>query len=226
MHEDLARAIERELRIGQLTRAYGMTESTAIISESAWDDPFEDRLFTDGTALPDTELRAVDPETLTECSPGAAGGSGSAASTSTGGTTGARPRRTSLRQGWFGTGDLGTIDAAGRVRVVGRIKDMYKTGGFNVYPVEIEDFLMTHPAVEAVAVVGVPEHVMGEVGVAFVQLEQDAGAAEEEIRQFCAGKIANYKAPRHVRIVPELPTSHATLEIQKHLLREHWVRGG
>lgn len=227
VHEDLAHGIEREMGIRQLTRAYGMTESTAIISQSSWDERFEERMFTDGTAMPDTEIRVVDPETRADCPPDTAGEFWIRGFHVHKGYYGLAPREDDAPgQDWFRTGDLGTVDSAGQVRVVGRIKDMFKTGGFNVYPVEIEDFLITHPAIEAVAVVGVPDQMMGEIGVAFVQLKLGARATEDDIRQFCAGTIANYKVPRQVRIVPELPRSHATLKIQKHLLRAQWEGEG
>lgn len=110
-----------------------------------------------------------------------------------------------IRDGWFHTGDLVRRDEDGFYFVVDRKKDMYKSGGENVYPVEVEHFLRTHPAVREVAVVGVPDARWGEVGMAFVALKPGASLTAGELIAFCDGGIARFKTPRHVRFLDELP---------------------
>jgi fatty-acyl-CoA synthase len=123
--------------------------------------------------------------------------------------------------GWFHTGDLGTLDAEGRVSFVGRLKDMLKVGGENVAAADVESYLLTHPAAEIVQVVGVPDARYLEVPAAFVQLRQGATATEAELVDFCRGQIATFKVPRYVRFVDEWPMSGT--KIQKFRLREQLV---
>ena len=123
--------------------------------------------------------------------------------------------------GWFHTGDLGTLDAEGRVSFVGRLKDMLKVGGENVAAADVESYLLTHPAAEIVQVVGVPDARYIEVPAAFVQLRRGATATEAELVEFCRGQIATFKVPRYVRFVDEWPMSGT--KIQKFRLREQLV---
>ena len=123
-----------------------------------------------------------------------------------------------MRGGWFHTGDLGCVDAAGRLTFLGRLKDMLKVGGENVAAVEIEAYLVTHPAVKIAQVVGVPDARYVEVPAAFVELVDGADATEEELIDYCRGTIASFKVPRHVRFVTEWPMS--ATKIQKFQLRE------
>ena len=124
-----------------------------------------------------------------------------------------------IRDGWFHTGDLVRRDAEGFFYVVDRKKDMYKSGGENVYPVEVEHFLRTHPAIRDVAVVGAPDAKWGEVGMAFVVLEEGASASAEELLAFCRGNLAKFKTPVHVRFVATLPRGDSG-KVLKRVLRE------
>ena len=117
------------------------------------------------------------------------------------------------------TGDLATMDADGYVNIVGRIKDMVIRGGENVYPREVEEFLYGHPDVADVQVVGVPDARYGEELVAWVTLREGAVAGEEDIREFCRGRIAHFKVPRYVRFTDAFPMT-VTGKIQKYKLRE------
>jgi acyl-CoA synthetase (AMP-forming)/AMP-acid ligase II len=107
--------------------------------------------------------------------------------------------------GWLHTGDVGTMDANGYVRITDRKKDMFISGGFNVYPAEVEKILAAHPAVGMVAVVGTPDERMGEVGVAFIVPRPDARVVPEEIIAWSRDNMANYKVPRRVVVVDDLP---------------------
>jgi len=125
--------------------------------------------------------------------------------------------------GWLRTGDLGTMDDAGRLRIVGRVKDMFIVGGFNAYPAEIENALLRHPAVQQAAVIGIPDERLGEVGMAFVVVGSEP-VTEAGIMEWCREHMANYKVPRVVAIVDELPLN-ATGKVMKDALRER-VAGG
>ena len=121
--------------------------------------------------------------------------------------------------GWLHSGDLGTMDADGYVRITGRLKDMIIRGGENIYPAEIEEFLFTHPKIAQVAVFGVPDHFYGEEVMAWVQLHAGQTATAEEIRNYCKGNIAHFKIPKHVRFVDEFPMT-VTGKLQKFRMRE------
>jgi acyl-CoA synthetase (AMP-forming)/AMP-acid ligase II len=112
-------------------------------------------------------------------------------------------------EGWLRTGDLGSFDEHGNLRIVGRIKDMFIVGGFNAYPAEIENALLRHPEVHQAAVIGVPDERLGQVGVAFVVTASGDPAGGEAIRGWCRDEMANYKVPRRVEVVAELPLNAA-----------------
>jgi fatty-acyl-CoA synthase len=120
---------------------------------------------------------------------------------------------------WMHTGDLATMDAAGYLNIVGRSKDMIIRGGENVYPREVEEFLYTHPAVEDVQVVGVPDAKYGEELCAWVKLRQGGELTADDVRAYCTGKIAHYKVPRYVRFTSEFPMT-VTGKVQKFKMRE------
>jgi len=118
--------------------------------------------------------------------------------------------------GWLHTGDLGNFDGAGRLRVVGRKKDMFIVGGFNAYPAEIEGFLLEHPAVAQAAVIGVPDDRLGQVGKAFVVAKTNV--SEDELLVWCRERMAGFKAPRSIQFLEELPLN-ATGKVMKDELR-------
>ena len=122
-----------------------------------------------------------------------------------------------MGDGWLRTGDLCSLDADGRIRYHGRLKDMLKVGGENVAAIEIESFLGNHPAVKVVQVVGAPDPKYVEVPAAFVELHDGESATEAELIEFCQGQIASFKVPRYVRFVKEWPMS--ATKIQKFELR-------
>jgi fatty-acyl-CoA synthase len=110
-----------------------------------------------------------------------------------------------IRDGWLHTGDMAVKDADGYVRITGRLTDMIIVGGFNTYPAEIENFLLRHPKVLDVSIVGVPDAIMGEAVMAFVIPKEGATLSAEEIVAFARGKIANFKVPKYVEIVDRFP---------------------
>ena len=131
-----------------------------------------------------------------------------------------RPTETAdaMRGGWFHTGDIGVLDADGYLSIVDRKKDMILRGGFSVFPRELEEVIMTHPAVSMVAVIGVPDERLGEEVKAFVVRKSGAELTEEELRTWCKEVLAAYKYPRHIEFRTELPLS-ATGKILKRQLR-------
>jgi fatty-acyl-CoA synthase len=128
--------------------------------------------------------------------------------------------------GWLRTGDLGELTADGRLRMVGRLKDVFRVGGENVAPAEVEEVLLAHPAVQTAQVIGVPDARLGEVPAAYVTLKAGARATEAEILAWMKPKIANFRLPRYLRIVADFETIGMTAsgKVQKTKLREHAVR--
>jgi acyl-CoA synthetase (AMP-forming)/AMP-acid ligase II len=129
--------------------------------------------------------------------------------------------------GWLHTGDIGTMDEAGNVAITDRLKDMYVSGGFNVYPAEVEAVLRAHPAVGQVAVIGIPDRRMGEVGLALVVPAADAGSlGEDELTAWARERLANYKVPRSVRWMDGLPMNAGGKVLKRELRLQHAPSGG
>ena len=200
--------------------SYGCTELGGVCAFGHIEDPLEQRVTTSGRPFPGMEIRIVDPETGAILDPGEVGEIIGRGHSMFDGYY--RERELTAQviddQGFFHTGDLGTLDADGRVQYRGRLKDMLKVGGENVGAAEIEGHLSTHPAVEIVQVVGVRDARYAEVPVAFVQLRAGASATEEELIDHCLGEIATFKVPRYVRFLEDWPMSGT--KIQKFRLRE------
>ncbi|HEX3900075.1 MAG TPA: FadD3 family acyl-CoA ligase [Mycobacteriales bacterium] len=119
--------------------------------------------------------------------------------------------------GWLRTGDIGTMDDAGLLRIVGRAKDMFIVGGFNAYPAEIENLMLAHPAIHSVAVIGIPDERLGEVGMAFVVLDEDVPATPDELIAWSRDHMANYKTPRRVQVIDALPLNATGKVVKDHL---------
>jgi len=128
--------------------------------------------------------------------------------------------------GWLRTGDLGELTRDGRLRMVGRLKDVFRVGGENVAPAEVEEVLLAHPAVETAQVIGVPDQRLGEVPAAYVTLKSGLVVSENELVEFCKAKCANFRVPRYLRIVRDFESIGMTAsgKVQKTRLREHAVR--
>jgi len=200
--------------------AYGLTEASPVITMTRFDDSLERRVETVGRPLPGIEVKIADDDH----NPLPPGEMGELACRGYNVMMGyyKMPDKTAEAidsEGWLYSGDLATMDEEGYVRIVGRKKDMLITGGFNVYPAEIEEYLFTHPKVQNVSVVGVPDDVMGEVAIAYIIPREGVSIDPQEIVDYCAGKIANFKVPRYVEIVDEFPMTQSG-KIQKFRLRE------
>ena len=205
----------------EMTVGYGLTEASPVITLTSSDDTIERRVTTVGPVIPQVEVKIADPETGREMP---AGEQGELCSRSFMNMKGyyKMPEATAAAidaEGWLHTGDLATVDDDGYYKITGRLKDMIIRGGENVYPREIEEFLYTNPKVADVQVIGVPDQRFGEEIMAWVMLKAEQEATEEEIKEFCRGRIAHYKVPRYVKFVSEFPMT-VTGKIQKFVMRE------
>jgi len=205
----------------EITIAYGQTEASPVITQTRTDDPIELRVATVGRALPHVEVKIIDIETGAELPPGKQG------ELCTRGYLVMKgyykmPEETARAidaDGWLHTGDLAIMDENGYFKITGRIKNMIIRGGENIYPREIEEFLYTNPKISDVQVYGVPDRKYGEQVMAAIILKKGETMSEEDVRNFCRGKIANYKVPKYVKFVDSYPMT-ASGKIQKFKLRE------
>ncbi len=216
--ETMKQVVSR-MHMGEVTIAYGMTETSPVSFQSATSDPLDRRTTTVGRVQPHLECKviAADGTTVPVGEKGELCTKGYSVMT---GYWGDEERtRQAVVDGWMHTGDLATIDAEGYCNIVGRVKDMLIRGGENVYPREVEEFLFRHPKVQSVQVFGVPDEKYGEEVCAWVVLKAGEAATEDEIRDFCRDQIAHYKVPRYVRFVDELPMT-VTGKAQKFVMRD------
>ncbi|MGQ3314549.1 AMP-binding protein [Reyranella sp.] len=220
---EVMKKVQSHMHMGEVTIAYGMTETSPVSTQCATDDPVERRVSTVGQVLPHIEIKIVDTE-------GRAVPRGETGEFCTRGYSvmkgywndEAKTKEAVDEAGWMRTGDLATMDEEGYVNIVGRLKDMIIRGGENVYPREIEEFLYRHPKVQDVQVIGVPDPRYGEAVCAWIKLHAGQTATDEEIRTFCQGQIAHYKIPRYIEFVPEFPMT-ITGKIQKFVMREQTI---
>ena len=217
---EMIRRMREELAFETIVTGYGLTESTGIATMCRHDDDIETIANTAGRAIPGMELKIAD-EHGNPLDPGEAGEVQVRGYNVMKGYFN-NPEATAEAidaDGWLHTGDIGVVDAAGNLKITDRLKDMFIVGGFNAYPAEIENIMMTNPVVGQVAVVGVPDHRMGEVGVAFVVPRAGATVDPDELIAWCREHMANYKAPRRVEVVEALPLN-ASGKVLKYQLRE------
>ena len=201
------------------TGAYGLTEAGGVIAFNHPDEDLETRLRTCGRPMPGIQVRIVDPETLQDKPTGEKGEILIKGYAVFDGYYRAEEKNAeAFVDGWFRTGDLCALDEAGYIEFHGRIKDMLKVGGENVAATEIESLLATHSAVHLAQVIGVPDERLFEVACAYIELNAGEHLDESALIEFCQGKIASYKVPRHVRFVSEWPMS--ATKVQKYVLRQ------
>ncbi len=218
---EVMKKVVNQMGIREITITYGQTEASPGITMTRTDDPLELRVTTVGRALPNVEVKIVDPETGREVERGIQGELCSRGYNTMKGYY-KMPEATAAaidEDGWLHTADLAVMNANGYCKITGRLKDMIIRGGENIYPREIEEFLYTHPKIKDVQVVGVPSKKYGEEVMAFIQLNPEETSNDEEIKDFCRGKIARYKIPQYVAFVETFPTT-ASGKIQKYKLRE------
>jgi HIP---CoA ligase len=217
---EMIRRMRAELGFETIVTGYGLTEATGIATMCRHDDDPETISGTSGRAIPDVEVRIVNDEDA-EVPRGEPG------EVVIRGYNVMRgyihdPEATAEAidgEGWLHTGDVAVMNDRGYIRITDRTKDMFIVGGFNAYPAEIENMINDHPAVGQVAVVGIPDDRMGEVGYAYVIPRLNASITPDELRAWCREKMANYKVPRYFEIVEALPLN-ASGKVLKYELRD------
>jgi fatty-acyl-CoA synthase len=222
---EVMRQVKTLMHMSDVAIAYGMTETSPVSTQTRIGAPLAKQVATVGQVHPHVQIKIVDPATGQVVPVGTQGelctrgysvmlGYWNNEEATRGAIDAAR---------WMHTGDLATMDDEGYINIVGRIKDMIIRGGENVYPREIEEFLYGHPKVQDVQVIGVPDIRFGEEIMAWVRLREGQTATEEEIREYCRGKIAHYKVPRYVKFVDGFPMT-VTGKVQKFVMRETSVK--
>ena len=218
---EVMKRVVSEMHMTEVTICYGMTETSPVSAQTRADDDMERRVSTVGRVHPHVEVKVVSPDTGLVLPRGDTGelctrgysvmlGYWNDPQQTSGVIDDAR---------WMHTGDLAVMDEAGYLNIVGRIKDMIIRGGENVYPREVEEFLYTHPAIEDVQVIGVPDARYGEELCAWVKLRPGQDLTEQDLRAYCTGKIAHFKIPRYLRITGDFPMT-VTGKVQKFKMRE------
>lgn len=217
---EMIEAMKSELGFETVVTGYGLTEAHGIATMNRHDDPPELISSSDGRAIEGVEVITVDEHGK----PTPAGEPGEIWVRGYNVMKGyiGNPEATAEAidaDGWLHTGDIGVLDDAGNIKITDRLKDMFITGGFNVYPAEVEATLGRHPGVAQVAVIGVPDERMGEVCAAFAVPRTGADVDPDEIIAWSRDNMANYKVPRHVHLLDALPTN-ASNKVKKFELRE------
>jgi fatty-acyl-CoA synthase len=218
---EVMRRVRTQMHMPDVTICYGMTETSPVSFQTRPDDDEEKRVSTVGAIHPHVEAKVIDPDNGRIVPRGTAGELLTRGYLVMLGYWN-NPEATDAAidsAGWMHTGDLAVMREDGYVNIVGRIKDMVIRGGENVYPREIEEFLYSHPKVAEVQVIGVPDPKYGEEICAWIKLKEGESATEDEIRNFCRGKIATFKIPRYVVFVDSFPMT-VTGKVQKYLMRE------
>ncbi|MEX0727785.1 MAG: AMP-binding protein, partial [Planctomycetaceae bacterium] len=222
---EIMKRVVNDMGASEITIAYGLTEASPVITQTRTDDPIELRVTTVGRPLPDLQVKLVDPGTGEVLGDNQ---QGELCTLGHGVMLGYynMPEATALAidaDGWLHSGDLAIRLPNGYYKITGRIKDMICRGGENIYPREIEEFLLGHPAIQDVAIVGVPDQKYVEDIAAWIKLKADAALTEDDLRTYCKGKLAHFKIPRYVRFVDAFPQT-VTGKIQKFKIRDAMIK--
>ena len=218
---EVMKEVNTRMHMSDIVIVYGQTELAPGVTMSTVDDPLERRVSTVGRAMPHTELKIIDPKTGKIVPRGERGeicARGYMVMKCYYNNPSATHSTIDANR-WSHTGDLGVMDEEGYIRIVGRLKEMVIRGGENIYPREIEEFLHHHPAIADVYIIGVPDIKYGEELMAWVKVENGNTVTEEDIRQFCKGRIAHYKVPKYFKFVDSFPMTISG-KIQKFKMRQ------
>jgi fatty-acyl-CoA synthase len=221
---EVMKKVQSLMNMHDVEICYGMTETSPVSTQTRIGTPLAKQVGTVGQVHPHVEVKIVHPETGAVVSRGITGELCTRGySVMLGYWNNPQATSAAIDAGrWMHTGDLAIMDAEGYINIVGRIKDMIIRGGENVYPREIEEFLYSHPKIQDVQVIGVPDEKYGEEIMAWVRLAEGQQASVEEIRAYCRGQIAHYKVPRYIKFVDAFPMT-VTGKIQKYLMRQQSV---
>lgn len=222
---EVMKAVIEKMGVSEITICYGQTESSPVITQTRTDDPIELRVESVGRALPNVEVRIVQPGTNDEVPLGEQGELCTRGYHVMKGYYNNHEATTQAidEEGWLHTGDLAVMDENGYCRVTGRLKDMIIRGGENIYPREIEEFLYTHPEILDVQVVGIPDSIFGEEVVAWVIPKAESTLTSDDVRAYCKGKISRFKIPKYIEFTDKYPMT-ASGKIQKFRLREQAIQ--
>ena len=214
-----------EMNMTGIVSVYGQTETAPGNTMSAWTDPLDVRTETVGYDFPHVRCKVIDPETGEEVPPGVNGEFCAKGYNQMKGyyKMPEATKETIDADGWLHSGDLACKDENGNYRITGRLKDMIIRGGENIYPKEIEEFIYTHPAVQDVQVIGVPDEKYGEESMACIILKEGEKVTEEEMHDYIAGKLARHKVPKYIRFVDAFPMNAAG-KILKYKMREQFAK--
>jgi fatty-acyl-CoA synthase len=218
---EVMNAVRARMHMDEVTIACGMTETAPLSTQTSVDDDVDKRVSTVGRVHPHVEMKIVDPETGQTVPRGTPGEQCTRGyNVMLGYWNDQRATREAIdADGWMHTGDVATMDDEGYVAIVGRIKDMLIRGGENIYPREVEEFLVTIPEVSDAYVIGVPSERYGEEVMAWVKLRDGAAMTPDELTAACRGRIATYKIPRYWKLVDAFPMT-ITGKVQKFVMRE------
>jgi len=221
---EVMRRVVTEMHCSEMTIAYGQTESSPVITMSATDDDLAMRVSTVGRAMPGTEVKIVARDNNATLPVGECGELCTRGYLVMNGYD-RDPEATARAidsEGWLHTGDLATMRLDGCFHIAGRLKEMIIRGGENIYPREIEEFLHGHPKIADAYVVGLPDERLGEAVLAWIKLKDGENSTEDEIRDFCRGRIAHFKVPQYIRFVESFPMT-VSGKIQKFRIREQEI---
>lgn len=217
---EVMKKVVDEMGVRDIIIGYGLTESSSWITETRPDDPLELRVSTVGRALPNVEVKIMDPRTGEEAPAGIAGELCARGLNMKGYYKMAAATEKAIdREGWLHSGDLATMDERGYVRITGRLKEVIQKGTETIYPAEIEEVLFTFPGISNAQVFGVPDKALGEEIAVWIKLEEGAVVREEEILQFCKEKLPASQVPRYLKFVKEFPMTPLG-KTQKFKMRE------
>ncbi len=219
--KEIMKQVMEKLHCKEITIAYGLTEASPVITQTSPYDDIERRVSTVGRVLPDIEVKIIDPESGNPLGPNQQGELMCRGYNVMKGYYNMpdATRNAIEKDGWLHSGDLAAVDEQGYYKITGRIKDMIIRGGENIYPRELEEFLYTMPEIKDVQVVGVADEKFGEQVAAFIKLDVPGAVAEQDVKDFCRGKIARFKIPTYVFFVADYPMT-ASGKVQKYKLSE------
>lgn len=218
---ELMKKVREKMGIKDITICYGLTEASPVTNQTTFEDPVQIRVETVGRPLQHTELKIIDPDT-NKVLPIDQQGEICVRGFQIMKGYHNKPEETKKsidENGWLHTGDLGTLDKEGYCRITGRLKNMIIRGGENIYPREIEEYLHTHPDIIDVHVFGIPDQKYGEEIATWIKIRENSKLKEDDIKEFCKGKISHQKIPKYVKFVEEFPMT-VTGKIQKFRMKE------